>query len=64
MSNPMLTARLEIIAAKSRILVEKSRNNQFWPGELSRGLSEIEREISNIQTEEGLDEKANSQWSR
>lgn len=46
----LTTARLEIIAAKAKILVEASKRG-FWGGELKRGLEEIEAEISRIQSE-------------
>lgn len=39
------TARLDIIAAKAKILAEAARRG-FWDGELQQGLAEIEREIS------------------
>jgi hypothetical protein len=41
-------ARLEILAAKSRILADKYKGNQLWDGELSSALTEIEAEISVI----------------
>lgn len=44
------TARLEIIAAKARILADKAKGNQFWEGELERGLVEIEREVVSIKS--------------
>lgn len=43
------TARLEIIAAKAKILAEASKRG-FWPGELKQGLTEIELEINKIQS--------------
>lgn len=42
------SARLEILAAKSRILADKYKSGQLWDGELSSSLSEIEAEISVI----------------
>lgn len=41
----VIAARLEIIAAKARILAEKYKNNQLWDGELNQQLNDIEVEI-------------------
>jgi len=53
MSNPVIQARLEIISAKAKLLAEKYKNNQLWDGELSKGLDEIQSEISYARGEEG-----------
>lgn len=44
----IIAARLDLIAAKAKILAEQYKNNQHWEGDLNRGLSEIEREIAAI----------------
>jgi hypothetical protein len=44
----IIAARLDLIAAKARILAEQYKNNQHWEGDLSRGLDEIEREIAAV----------------
>jgi hypothetical protein len=44
----IIAARLDLIAAKARILSEQYKNNQHWEGDLSRGLDEIEREIAAV----------------
>jgi hypothetical protein len=44
----IVAARLDLIAAKARILAEQYKNNQHWDGDLRRGLDEIEREIASI----------------
>lgn len=49
MSDSIQTARLEIIAAKARILADASKRG-FWDGELNRGLDEIEREIQQLRS--------------
>ncbi len=46
--NAVVLSRLEIIAAKAKILAEKYKNNQFWEGELRDGLAELEAEIAQI----------------
>jgi len=53
MSNALVAARLEIVAAKAKILAEKYKNNQLWGGELDSGIREIESELSKIRSEGG-----------
>lgn len=55
--NDIVSARLDIIAAKAKILAEASRRG-FWSGELERGLREIETEISELRRGSG----SSSQW--
>lgn len=56
------TARLEIIAAKARILADKAKGNQFWEGELDRGLAEIEREVASIRSDNRGYSSSRSTW--
>lgn len=44
----VITARLDLIAAKAKILAESYKNNKLWGGELKDGIDEIEREIALI----------------
>jgi hypothetical protein len=44
----IIAARLDLIAAKARILSEQYKNNKLWEGDLERGLEEIQREISAV----------------
>lgn len=46
--NDIISARLDLIAAKARILAEQYRNNSMWDDDLNQGLSQIEKEISTI----------------
>lgn len=57
MKNDIVSARLDIISAKAKILAEKYKNNQMWDGDLTRGLNEIESEISSIRRESGDHER-------
>lgn len=41
----VIAARLDLIAAKAKILSEQYKNNQLWDGDLSKQLGEIENEI-------------------
>lgn len=49
----VVTARLDLIAAKAKILAAKYRNNQLWEGELSKDMNEIRAEIYAIEEESG-----------
>ena len=53
-------ARLAIIAAKSQLLASAAQRG-FWPGELKQGLEEIEREVSQLKSQAGIQENPN--WS-
>jgi len=48
MSDAVIAARLDLIAAKAKILSERYKNNQLWDGELNSGLNEISEEIRKI----------------
>ena len=41
----IIIARLELIAAKAKILVNDYRFGKLWGGDLSRGLEELKKEI-------------------
>lgn len=45
MNDPLVIARLEIVAAKATIAAEQYKNNKYWPGELTEALNEIQREL-------------------
>lgn len=49
--NDITIARLDLIAAKAKILSEQYKNNQMWDGDLERGLNDILSEINNIRTD-------------
>jgi len=51
MKDDTIAARLEIIAAKARILASNYKGGALWPGDLSRGLDEIEAEMNRIRSE-------------
>lgn len=58
MADRTIEARLELIAAKARILVDDYRRGRLWEGELSAGLDELRKEINAIETND------NNRWSR
>ena len=60
MNNDIVAARLDVIAAKARILSEQYKNNKLWDGDLERGLSDILSEIESIKREGGSN--ARGQW--
>lgn len=49
----IIAARLDLIAAKAKILSEQYKNNQMWDGELESSLNTIEGEIAAIRRESG-----------
>jgi len=51
LNNTVVAARLDLIAAKAKILAEDYKNNRMWEGDLTRGLSQIESEVRAIQRE-------------
>lgn len=53
MTNETVAARLELIAAKARVLVNDYRAGRLWDGDLSKGLQELRREIELAQNESG-----------
>jgi hypothetical protein len=59
MSNPVVAARLEIVAAKAKILAEKYKNNQLWDGELDQGIREITSELTML----GRETSSERGWS-
>lgn len=56
----IIIARLELIAAKAKILVNDYRFGKLWDGDLSRGLEELKKEIDKISKESGQD----TNWGR
>lgn len=60
MNNDIIAARLDVIAAKARILSEQYKKNQLWGSDLERGLSDILSEIESIKREGGSN--ASGQW--
>jgi hypothetical protein len=59
-NNDIVSARLDVIAAKAHILSEQYKKNQLWGGDLERGLSDILAEIDSIKREGGSN--ARGQW--
>jgi len=51
--NEIIAARLDLIAAKAKILAADYRAGRQWPTDLSRGLSELGVELENIRRESG-----------
>jgi len=51
LNNRVVASRLDLVAAKARILAEDDKNNSVWEGDLARGLSQIESEVRAIQRE-------------
>jgi|WetSurMetagenome_2_1015567.scaffolds.fasta_scaffold595737_2 hypothetical protein len=50
----VIAARLDLIAAKARILAEKYKSNQLWTGELDKQLNEIKAEIVRVFQDRGV----------
>lgn len=46
--NELIAARLELIAAKAKILAASYRENKLWDGELNSGLDMLSHEIVSI----------------
>ncbi len=44
----IISARLDLIAARARVLADQYKNNQLWDGELTDGLNEIQRELTAV----------------
>jgi hypothetical protein len=44
-------ARLDLIAAKAKVLANDYRQNRLWEGDLSKGLAELEAQIEWVQRE-------------
>lgn len=51
--NDDVADRLELIAAKARVLVNDYRQGKLWDGDLSRGLQELKKEIDQVCNESG-----------
>ncbi len=41
----VIAARLDLIAARARILAADYRGSKLWEGELTKGLNEIQAEV-------------------
>ena len=41
-----IATRLELIASKAKILAMEYKNGKLWPGELSKGLQELQEQLS------------------
>jgi hypothetical protein len=55
----IIAARLDLIAAKAKILSEQYKNNKLWDGDLERGLEEIGRELAAVRNNSA----GNSGWA-
>jgi hypothetical protein len=47
--------RLELIAAKAKILAEDQKKGKLWPGQLGRGLQEIREQLDLISSDSRAD---------
>jgi hypothetical protein len=56
----VIAARLDLIAAKARVLVNDYRQGRLWDGDLSRGLQELKKEIDQVCVESG----SGDSWGR
>ena len=52
----IVAARLDLIAAKAKILAASYRGSKLWEGELTRGLNEIEVELKAVQRDSREDQ--------
>jgi len=50
-NHELVAARLDLIAAKAKVLATNYRNNQLWDGDLTKGLNEIQAEIESVRRE-------------
>lgn len=57
--NEVLASRLDLIAAKAKIMASDYRNGRMWEGDLSRGLDELLREITYARNERGVPDSRN-----
>lgn len=48
MAEPITANRLDLIAAKARQLADDYKGGNLWPGDLARGLNEIDTQIEAI----------------
>lgn len=55
----IIAARLDMIAAKAKILADDYKNNRLWDGDLGRGLGDIRRELDAI----GRNERGETGWA-
>lgn len=46
MNNEMVAMRLELVAAKAKQLAEDCKRGKLWPGDLQRGISEMEGQLA------------------
>jgi hypothetical protein len=44
----IVASRLDLIAAKARILAADYRGSKLWEGELTKGLNEIQAEVDAV----------------
>lgn len=49
--NDLVAARLELIAAKAKVMAADYKNGRMWDGELSKGLDDLLREITHARNE-------------
>lgn len=50
MGNELLATYLELIAAKAKTLADEVRRGAHWPGDLNKGLSEIQSTLQKAQS--------------
>lgn len=51
--NEIVAARLDLIAAKAKILAADYRAGRQWPSDLSSGLNDLTKELEAIRRESG-----------
>lgn len=51
--NELIAARLDLIAAKARLLASNYKAGALWEGELNRELDELQLEITHARNERG-----------
>lgn len=47
----VIAARLDLIAARAKVLANEYRQNKLWEGELTTGLRDIQSQIESVQRE-------------
>lgn len=57
MDKDTMVSRLELIAAKAKVLSVDVKNNKLWEGELSLGLREISSHLNSALIEAKDDER-------
>lgn len=62
--NDLVAARLELIAAKAKVMAADYKDGRMWDGDLSKGLDDLLREITHVRNERGSSDRNDWQGDR